>query len=402
MKICLANARYSPYVLGGAELSVQFLAEALLKEGHEVVVLCTAPINGVQKDIINGVVVYYVGLKNVYWHGSKQNRLFLKTIWHLLDTYNLFMAHAATNIIKHENPSIIHTNNIAGFSTALWHKTKTMGIPLVHTLRDYHLLCPHAQMYHNGSNCKTQCKLCKLYSISKRIASVMPDAVIGISNYILERHIHYGYFPNAQHLRVIHNSYWDSKKLPKSMPSKSKPRDNRALRFGYLGRLGEYKGIELLLKAFHNIPPHLWQLQIGGKGDKQYEIYLKSKYTTGGIQFKGFVKPEEILNSIDILIVPSLWQEPLGRTVLEAYAYGVPVIGSNRGGISEIIEDRVTGSIFNPDSIGSLTRIIESYIDNPSQISDMQIASYNKSKEFYPDVIANKYISLYRSLLLRE
>jgi glycogen(starch) synthase len=55
------------------------------------------------------------------------------------------------------------------------------------------------------------------------------------------------------------------------------------------------------------------------------------------VEFVGFVNPAEFLAGIDMLIVPSIWQEPFGLTIVEAYAAGVPVIGADSGGVAEII-----------------------------------------------------------------
>lgn len=60
MKIAIINTLYYPNVVGGAGRSVQFLAEALVKKGHEVVVICTAPEQGIQTEQLNGAKVYYL------------------------------------------------------------------------------------------------------------------------------------------------------------------------------------------------------------------------------------------------------------------------------------------------------------------------------------------------------
>ena len=67
-------------------------------------------------------------------------------------------------------------------------------------------------------------------------------------------------------------------------------------------------------------------------------------------------RPEKVFNQIGCLVVPSQWEEPFGRVVVESYGYGVPVIGSNCGGIPELIDDGVTGWIFKSESRGELEK----------------------------------------------
>lgn len=67
MKIALINTLYAPYKIGGAEVSVQLLAESLQRAGHEVGVFCLHELDEVKYDTLNGVHIAYLPLKNVYW-----------------------------------------------------------------------------------------------------------------------------------------------------------------------------------------------------------------------------------------------------------------------------------------------------------------------------------------------
>lgn len=94
MKIMIVNTLYSPYKIGGAEVSVQLLAEELVMMGNEVRVICIHQEENRKEAIINGVKVVYLPLKNIYWpYGSNQNQNKVrKLIWHLIDNYNIGMA----------------------------------------------------------------------------------------------------------------------------------------------------------------------------------------------------------------------------------------------------------------------------------------------------------------------
>ncbi|MEM0061516.1 MAG: glycosyltransferase, partial [Fervidicoccaceae archaeon] len=65
-------------------------------------------------------------------------------------------------------------------------------------------------------------------------------------------------------------------------------------------------------------------------------------------------KPEEFFEKVDVTIVPSIWYENLPGVVAESFAFGVPVIGSNIGGIPEMIVDGLNGMLFDPYKEGDL------------------------------------------------
>ena len=347
MKILIFNTLYYPNQIGGAEKSVQLLAEGLLKAGEEPIIVCTAEKDYI--DYVNGVKVYYVKMPNLYWtYNAKEENKLKKPIWHLIDSYNPFNK-KIVDILDIEKPDVVHTNNLAGFSVSVWKLAKDRGIKVLHTLRDYYLLCPKSTMFNEKLNmsCKKQCLTCKIYSIPKKKMSKYVDVVVGISRFILNKHLEYGYFKNAKK-EVIYNSV----EIPKNFTKKEKLADE--IIFGYVGSLSPSKGIEFLLKNFRKINIPNIKLYVYGRGiTKAYEIQLKEKYESDKILFKGFQKPEKIYTNIDILIVPSLWNEPFGRIVIEANSYGIPVLASNRGGIPELIENGKNGYIFNSDKEGS-------------------------------------------------
>ena len=97
-------------------------------------------------------------------------------------------------------------------------------------------------------------------------------------------------------------------------------------------------------------------LSIAGKGEKQYEDQLKVLAADSDVKFVGYVNSTEFLDSIDALIVPSLWEEPLGMVAIEALANHVPVIANKRGGLQETVKDGVNGLYCydaNPNSLKS-------------------------------------------------
>lgn len=121
---------------------------------------------------------------------------------------------------------------------------------------------------------------------------------------------------------------------------------------GVVGNIEERKGHTDLLYAIKSIAQKNGRLKdlkfvIVGDGDPEYIAKLKQTVKELDINdyiiFTGFYKGiPAVMAALDLLILPS-WEEPFGRVVIEAMAAGKPVIGTNAGGVPEIIEDGKTG-----------------------------------------------------------
>jgi len=217
------------------------------------------------------------------------------------------------------------------------------------------------------------------------------DIVVGVSQSVLKRHLRFGYFARSKK-KVIFNPYQKTS-FVSLLGARSLP-----IRYGYLGRLSAEKGLESLLESVTELPRGTWSLKIGGRGLAAYERYLRAKYRMPAIEFLGYVAPETFFPDIDVLVVPSVWHDPLPTVVIEACAHGVPVIGSKRGGIPELVEEPYTGFLFDPSCSGDLTLKMWQFIENPAIINDMRLASLTKAEAFLPEDIVEQYLEVYGGL----
>lgn len=362
MKIALINTLYAPYRVGGAERSVQLLAEGLVADGHDVfVVTLQEPRRGTRLEIVNGVRLYRLSLRNVYWPWAGVERkppYPARLVWHAIDRHNPGATRAVRKILEREQPDIVHTHNLTGFSAGVWNIANRLRVPIVHTIRDYSLMCPRG-MYKNGANCAALCGACRFYSAPRRRASSALAAVIGVSRFVVARHENAGFFRGVPIKTVIHNAVGPSSERNRCLPSTGVPKG--PLRLGYIGRLDPLKGIEHLIAAYHELVAEgaPVQLKVAGRGAPPYEAHLRDVAGKGpGVEWLGFIEPERFFGQIDVAVVPSVWEEPFGRTVIEALAFGVPVIAARRGGIPEIVVDGKNGWLYDPDEPGALRRLI--------------------------------------------
>ncbi len=391
MKVLIFNSLYYPHVIGGAENSVRILSEGLKEKGVESVVVSTADADKVE--YVRGVKNYYVRSPNLYWvYRAKEQSGYKKPLWHMLDAYNPLVRRKVQNRIEEEAPDVIHTNNLAGFSVYIWRIAELLNLPIVHTIRDYYLLCPKSTMFHKDRNCLSQCLICKCYSVPKKILSNNVKTVVGVSKFVLNIHLKSGYFKKAKKKTHIYNPINRAVKTPRHNNGKN-------MRFGFAGLLSPGKGIEYLLTEFSKGRFKNTKLFVFGRGvTRAYEEYLVGKFKAENIFFMGYREIEEIYPLINVLVVPSLWSEPFGRTIPEAYSYGIPAITSDRGGMPEIIDEGRTGFVFCADKKGDLEEKLRVFIDNPDLVSKFSRNCLELSEEFDRNKIVDEYIEIYKKV----
>lgn len=355
MKILYINALYSPHVAGGAEISLKLIVEQMQAKGHEVAVLSLVPEQGrLYQEWVNGVKVYRVGLKNRYWPFTtdRPNKI-RRLAWHLRDRNNAFMRSDVRQVLESEQPDVVSCHNLVGWSIAVWHEVKRAGIPIVQVLHDMYLLCANSNMYKNGHGCTRQCFSCRMLRYDHRQQSQQVNAVVGISRSILDRFTKSGYFANTPQY-VIYNA--------RCIPTPGGKRQREAaspLKVGYIGTLSQIKGVAWLIRQFRK-SALMGSLHIAGRG-KAEDVSDLEHLALGDsrISFEGYVDPTDFYARIDALVVPSLWDEPLGMVAVEGLANNLPVIASNRGGLVETVIDGENGLLCDPDEPDSLGRALE-------------------------------------------
>ena len=392
MRILLVNHHYRPNITGGSEISVMLLAEGLAALGHSISVMTIQPVGPADTKTINGVTVYYVpvnDLPGIRVVNSRDTKI-KKLLWSCLDSYNLFNGPILKKVIQSARPDLVHTHNLSGFSVNTWREVKNHGLPIVHTLRDMYLVCLRSTMFCHGENCSRQCLSCRVYSYPKMIMARHVDYVIGISKYILNKHLENGFFKRT-HSKVIYNSVpIDTTAIRKRSPGK--------IRFGYIGRLDQIKGIEHLIRSYREIATEQTELFIAGSGNEKYVTSLKALagYRLD-IRFLGFMDSGSFYDRVDLIVVPSKWEEPFGRVIIEAFGRGIPVIGARRGGIPEIISSQ-DGWLFNPDSEKELSSIMAHCLENFPEIEKMRAGIIEKARKYDLQASLDAHLSIYNGV----
>lgn len=332
--------------------------------------------------------------------------------------YNIEARQKIDSFIKKKEYNMAHLHIYYGKLTAsILNPLKSAGIPIVQTLHEYKLVCPTYKLYNGQANCSA-CKgnnfynailkKCNRGSVARSALSMLEsyisvwmgsqrliDHFITVSDFQRQEILKMGF--SDEKISTVHN-FIDLEKFPSSYTAGQ----SYAL---YFGRIEKVKGLEVLLDAIELIPDNI-KIFIAGEGEYKNEMLgriEKSDVLRKRIQYIGFLKGQELSNAIQqakFVIVPSIWYETFGLTVVEAMASSKPVIGSNIGGISEIIEDGETGYLVFPNNKEQLAERIETLYNDNSLIKEMGLKArarvetkfskeshFAKLKEIY-----NKYV----------
>jgi len=389
MKIAIINSLYAPYQVGGAERSVEMLAQGLVAEGMEVSVLSLHEGQDVVREMRDGVTVWRLPLRNAYWPFDLAKRSPVQRLtWHLRDMYNAAAAADLRRALLEIAPDVVHTNNLAGFSVSAWATIAALRLPIVHTARDYYLLHPNSTLFVDGATQDEAGLVPRLWSMVKKRAGRRVSAFVAISNYVKDIHLRNGHFARSTSF-VVHNSV----SLP-SAPTVKVSGMGTPRVFGFIGRLDPSKGVELLLDAARRAPDTQWR--IAGGGRPEYVAALKQS-APANVVFLGHQDPAVFFAQVHVLVVPSMWAEPLGRVVLEAYAHGVPVLASGLGGLADVVDAGRTGWYFDVRDVDSLLDAMHRAQD--ADIATLSAACLVRAQDFGMSAIAGQYLSIYRAAL---
>lgn len=407
MKVLIVSTLFNRS--GGAENAALMQASLLRKYNQKVVTFSFRSNADSQADY--SINCDYVNDKNIVCNLSIKHKvnLFINLI-HNFKLYNeLILA------IKKEKPDIIHLHRVRPFSPSVYLAIKKFNIPVVMTLHDHYLTCL------NSTRMMDTKSICTLNSCKGSIA-LKYGCVANSFLYTLVSLLEFCYrrfvvkdisvvskylFPSKFLMNWTIRSGIDPTKLcylpnftqKKHLTARSKATNTFV---GYVGRLSREKGVGLLIEAARILPEVDFCLV--GDGPQKSELRLTIEhYGLRNVKILGPLYGDSLskfyANAL-ILIVPSECFENAPLVVLEAFNASRPVIGSNRGGIPELIEDGVTGYLFEPENPFDLAEKIRLAISSPAKLEKMgELARERVQNEFSEDVHAHLLLKIYSELL---
>ena len=407
MKILMINSFY--YNRGGDTTYTFNLTKLLESNGHKVVPFAMQhPLNFKTK-----YSKYFVSEINLAKELEKRTvRSGLRVASRFI--YSFEARKKIEELVQKEKPDIAHLQCIHGYITpSILSILKKRDIPIVWTQHDYKLICPNSIFFSHGSVCEV-CKKRKFYmSIIRqcRRDSLRASFMVCIEAYMhrflrLYSNVDKFLCPSIFLINKLKEYGFKEDRLV-YMPNfvnieKFSPCFSPGSYILFFGKLDTYKGIMILLEAMKKNP--MIKLKIAGDGD-QKSVLEKFAEQQGlkNVEFTGFKSGRDLdclIRNSAFVVFPSICYENAPFSILESFSYGKPVIGSNLGGVSELITDGEDGLVFEPGNSEDLSRKIQFLIDKPKIIIEMgKNARAKVEKRFSPTPHYKSLMQMYNKVL---
>lgn len=331
MKIVCIHNVWGQEARGGAEQVLRTIISQLQQFGHRVVVITTGREKGITvEQTSDGLTIY-----SVYspYHEFSQWSIIKRLWWHIRATIGAGSVKTIKKILEKEQPDIVWTHNLVGLGQALLGISHFGSWKHLHTLHDIQLLHPSGLMYYGQEGIvNTPWARIYQYLVRRRISS--ETTIISPSQWLLELHQHQGIFVHQPTL-VLSNP---TPIVVEERGDQARTTTSTVLTFLYVGQIEKHKGIQMLVEAFQKVAQADWQLEIVGGGSLLAK--LQADVSDTQITFLGpqpAVVVKERMEQAYCLVVPSLCYENFPTVILEAMSLQTPVIGSDCGGITELL-----------------------------------------------------------------
>jgi glycosyltransferase involved in cell wall biosynthesis len=299
-----------------------------------------------------------------------------------LDTlWSTKSADEVSAVIKRFKPDVIHTHNTFPLiSPSLYYAAARMNVPVVQTLHNFRLFCAQAMFMRDGKVCEDCLGKLAWRGVLHgcyRGSKIQSAAVVSMQG--LHRML--GTYQNKVTRYIALNQFCSDKFIEAGLPKARmtiKPNfidlpqlenSDTQLRQGglFVGRLSKEKGLAALAEAATIYSEA--HIDVVGVGPEEHMLT-----NNPNINLNGWQVPAEIyahMRSASYLIMPSIWYENFPRTLVEAFACGLPVIASRLGAMAELINDGVTGLLFEPGNAKDLADKLQWADQHPAEMLNM-------------------------------
>lgn len=314
-------------------------------------------------------------------------------------------------IIRHDI-DIVHVHNYLSLvSPSVYYAAINNRVPIVQTIHHFRLNCPATTFYRDGKICD-KCSNNLFRSIKYKCYRNSLLSTLGVAM-MVEFHKFIGTYGKINYICLTNfnkrqllkmntkrRKYIDEKQIfvkPNYSNFKHKviPFKNRKNQIIYAGRLYSTKGIEYLLEAWKYIDKY--ELLVFGEGP--LEEWCNQYIADNGIKnvkMMGTLPNSQLVSYVSeskAQILPTQWYEGFPMVLVEAFACGTPVLGSDIGNVNDIIKEGINGLHFKHNSPLDIVRAVnelDDMVDKTKELSD---------KMYDPEVNYSMLIDIYKNIL---
>lgn len=300
-------------------------------------------------------------------------------------------------------PDVVHVHNTFPLvSPSVYWAAGSLRLPVVQTLHNFRLMCPQAMFLREGKVCEDclgklpwrgAVRGCYRGSVAQStvLASmVSAHRLMGTWQHKVRRYIALNEFCRQKFIagglpaeRVVIKP-----NFVESGPCAVGPRHG----FLFVGRLSPEKGADVLAHAAGRAPELV--VRVAGTGPEAAVFNGLANVDLLGSLAGGAVMRE--MAGASALVLPSIWYENFPRTLVEAFASGLPVIASRIGALADIVEDGVTGLLFEPGNGEDLAQKMQWMAAHPDKAVAMGLEARRRYEQLYsPEVNVRQLVEIY-------
>jgi glycosyltransferase involved in cell wall biosynthesis len=318
-----------------------------------------------------------------------------------------------TQLVERFKPDVIHSHNTFPLvSPSLYWAASRLGVPVVQTLHNFRLFCLQAMFLRNEQVCEDCVGHLPWRGVARRCyrGSVAQSAVLCGT---LGLHRALGTYRGKVTRYIALNEFCRGKFIAGGLPADrlvvkpnfiadpGAPTGERGSHFLYVGRLSVEKGISTLGAAWRHLGAEPGELRVAGTGPEGAALQGQA-----GLRLLGSLNGEQVLgemHSARALVLPSIWYENFPRTLVEAFASGLPVIASRIGALAELVDEGQTGLLFEPGNGAELAAKLRWAQAHPQEMARMgQEARARYEREFSAEANHTRLIDIYQEAINAE
>ena len=309
-------------------------------------------------------------------------------------------------ILAEQRPDLVHGHNLyPGLSPWVLRVCRRAGVPVVMTCHNFRLICPIGVHYAHGEVCERcvggreyccalhNCLDSRLGSAAYALRAIVARAFglytnnvtcfIAISYFVKRRLVAQGFDPGR--VEVVPNVA--------AIPAEE-PQDVCGDYIACVARLSPDKGVDVLIRAARRLPQHAFR--IAGDGPLMDVLRRESP---NNVEFLGQIEPAEVAElyrGARLAVVPSTCLEGFGLAAVEAMGQGTPVVASNTGALSEVVDDGVTGLLFESGNDADLASKVGALWDDTDRRRRMARSGRDKAvREYGEDIHFERLMAVY-------
>ncbi len=318
--------------------------------------------------------------------------------------------HQAAAMIAQFAPDVVHAHNTFPLvSPSIYWACAKAKVPVVQTLHNFRLACPQAMFLRDGKVCE-DCLGATPWPAIRHGCYRSSRAQTAVLSSMLVLHRSLGTWAHKVNLYIALNDFCRSKFVLAGLPADKivvkpnfvdAPAPITQPRSGllFVGRLSEEKGVAPLAQASRLLNGKA-ALDVVGEGPEQAQLM-----GLPGVQMLGKLPPAQVLNHMTkatALVLPSICFESFPRTLVEAFACGLPVLASRIGALAELVDDGTTGVHFNPGDAADLAAKMAWALAHPEELARMgQRARQVYEAHYTPQRNHDQLLSIYQQALGR-